>query len=210
MENDLKIWRLESCSNKYLSVYSPNKKLSYFDTHFVGKPMLENWVIPEIDLRGKSKKVADFVSWSISGCAYMVSKKARLALEPVLNEYVEFLPFHDIKGKPYYAVNVLQVEPNLLDADKSEILYGYDEPKNILILKSAVFVDPLPNKLPPIFKIEFNGRIRSEIFVTKPFADILIEHQLTGIELADPGKYDLPYVLANKSQNVVQGIIGCK
>lgn len=209
MTDDLKIWRLESCSNKYLSIYSPNKKLSYFDTHFVGEPMLGNWVLPEIELRGKSKKAADFVSWSIDG-SFMVSAKAKLALEPVLNEYVEFLHFHDIKGKTYFAVNVLQVEPNLLDVTKSEILYGYDLPKNILILKSAVFVDPLPTKLPPIFKIEFNGRIQSEIFVTKPFADILVEHQLTGIELADPSKYGLPYVLENKSQNVVQGIIGCK
>jgi hypothetical protein len=209
MANDLKIWRVESCSNKYLSVYSPQKKLSYFDTNFIGKPMLADWVLPEIELRSKSKKAADFVSWSVDG-SFMVSAKAKLVLEPVLNEYVEFLRFHDIKGKPYYAVNVLQVEPNLLYADKSEILYGYDEPKNILILKSAVFVNPLPTKLPPIFKIEFNGRIQSEIFVTKPFADILIEHQLTGIELADPSQYDLPYVLENKSQNVVQGVIGCK
>jgi hypothetical protein len=209
MANDLKIWRLESCSNYYLSIYSPNHNLNYFDNNFIGKPMLANWTPPNVELRSKSKKAADFVSWEIDG-SFMVSEKAKLALEPVLNEYVEFLPFNEIKGKPYYAVNVLQLEPNLLDADKSEILYGYDEPKNILILKSAVFVNAFPTKLPPIFKIEFNGRIQSEIFVTKPFADILIETQLTGIELADPSKYSLPYVLESKSQNVVQGVIGCK
>jgi hypothetical protein len=67
----------------------------------------------------------------------------------------------------------------------------------------------LPPDLPPIFKITIGtGHVRGEIFVTKSFADILVESKLSGAELADPKEYDLEFVLAGRSQNVVPGIIG--
>lgn len=198
------IWRLHVCGNKYLGLIPHD--LNYFHTHFIGKPMPLDWIPPQVTLSGKSKKLPDFASWMT--CAPVVSEKAKQALEPILNSYVQFLPFHEIKEKKFYAMNVIHVESHLLDVGKSDISYSMTEPKFALSLRRAFFVEPLPSELPPIFKIFASPRtVFGDIFVTKQFADIAIEHKLTGIALADPQQNSLKFVLAGKSQNVVPGII---
>ena len=206
MGDNLSIWRLETCANEYTSI-SVKSDFKYFRTHFIGKPMTADWAQPEIEIFGKSKKTADFMSWGMS--VVLVSEKAKNLLEPVLGSCVEFLPFQEIKGKPYFAMNVVRVEPNLLDLNKTQAHFSIDEPKYIIALDSAVFVDPLPTELPPIFKIEYNKKVNSEVFVTRPFVDVVVQHQLIGIELADPSKRAMPFILDRKSQNVVPGIVPC-
>ena len=198
------IWRLHICGNKYLGLIPHD--LDYFQTHFVGKTMPEDWPPPPIELSGKSKKIPDFMSWMTS--APVISEKAKLALEPILNGYAQFLPFLDIKGKKFYAMNVTHVETHLLDIEKSVILYSTAEPKVALMLKQAYFVEPLPSNLPPIFKITIStDDVLGEIFVTKKFAEIMIERKLTGLALADPQQNGLKLLMDGKSQNVVLGVI---
>ncbi len=211
MSGELKIWRLHTCSNHFTSVDTNGLGLDYFNTHFSGVPMAAIWALPEVTLSGKSKKLADFLGWTIG--AVLVSEKAMHCLKPVLNEYVEFLPFHEIKGKPYYALNVLQLEGDLLDVLHSDVTFYPGKPalqENIAYITTAFFKLPLPEKLPPIFKLRYRlGRVGAEIFVTKAFADIAIEYQLTGIELADPRQDSLSYVIRDLPQNVVPGIVPC-
>jgi hypothetical protein len=107
-------------------------------------------------------------------------------------------------------MNVTHIETRLLDVKKSEILYSSTEPKIALYLKRAFFIGSLPSQLPPIFKVTIRSddRVDSMIFVTKSFAEVAIEYKLTGMALADPQQDGFKYVLVNKSQNVVPGIVG--
>lgn len=211
MSGELRIWRLHTCCNHFTSVDTPSEGLNYFNSHFNGEPMVANWKFPEVTLSGKSKKLADFLGWSKG--VELVSEKAMHCLKPVLNEYVEFLPFHEIKGKPYYALNVLQLEGDLLDIAHSDVTFYPGKPalqENIAYITTAFFKMTLPEKLPPIFKLTYRpGRVGADIFVTKAFADIAIEYQLTGIELADPRQDSLSYVIRDLPQNVVPGIVLC-
>ena len=68
------------------------------------------WAIPPAKPYGKSYKAADFVAWALR--APIVSKRAKYALEGICTDLVEFLPFHEIKGDPYFAINVLNLNPN--------------------------------------------------------------------------------------------------
>jgi hypothetical protein len=89
------IWRLSMCANNYLSLIPHD--LSYFNSHFIGKPMALDWFAPPVVIDGKSKKLPDFMSWMTS--APVVSEKAKIALSPCLDGFAQFLPFHDIKEK---------------------------------------------------------------------------------------------------------------
>lgn len=198
------VWRLFVMSGKKYLGLIPHD-LGYFNYHFNGARMSSDWTLPPLSLSGKSKKLPDFVGWM--RCAPVVSEKAMRALAPDLNEFVQFLPFHEIKGKKFYAMNVLHVENDLLDLNKSEILFGSDELKRVLSLDRVTFASPLPGNLPPIFKVSVRGQVLGDIFVTRTFADLAIEHKLTGIALADPYQNPLKMVLAKMSMNVVPGVI---
>jgi hypothetical protein len=79
--------------------------LRYFSTHFVCEPMLTFWQLPAVATYGRSYKAADFVLWMLR--APVVSQRAKDALSGLCHGLVEFLPFHPIRGAPFFAVNVL-------------------------------------------------------------------------------------------------------
>jgi hypothetical protein len=188
---------------KYLGLIPHD--LGYFHHHFNGVRMSSGWQPPPISISGKSKKVPEFIGW-VRG-APIVSEKAMQALAPALNDFVQFFPFHEIKGKKFYAMNVFRVESDLLDLNKSEICFSSDEAKDVLSLDRAVFVTPLPSNLPPIFKVSIRGEILGDIFITQTFVDLAIEHKFTGIALADPYEDPFEMVLNRRPMNVVPGII---
>ncbi|WP_266184236.1 imm11 family protein [Dyella humicola] len=149
----------------------------YWRSHFIGQPMSEPWSLPPLKVLGKSKKLPDFVGWMF--WVPVVSQRAMELLKPVVDGGVQFLRFHDLRGKPYYAMNVLRVEDYLDDArsvssiTQDGIRYNY---------RSHVFKDDLPESLPPIFKT----RGSSLVFVTQSFVDVIIANNLTGVCLQDP------------------------
>jgi hypothetical protein len=67
--------------------------------------MAGTWEVPPVSVHGKSYKAADFVGWMLT--APVVSERARDALSDLCGRLVEFLPFHAIRGEPYFALNVL-------------------------------------------------------------------------------------------------------
>lgn len=79
--------------------------LRYFSANFRCEPMASSWRLPPVTPHGVSYKAADFVSWMLR--APVISERAKAALEPLWEGSVEFLPFHSIKGAPYFAVNVV-------------------------------------------------------------------------------------------------------
>jgi hypothetical protein len=201
----MSIWRLHIKASQHMSLIPHD--LNYFRGRFEGARMPEDWKAPPITIAGRSKGLPDIMSWMTK--APLVSERTKLALVPVARECVQFLPFHELRGKRFFVMNVVRVERGLLDAQRSTIQYSKGEPREPLYLEAAVFKIDAEQHVPPIFKAALpEGHVFSEVFVTGKFADVAIEHRLTGFELADPTRENLSYVLAGKSQNVVPGIVG--
>lgn len=195
------IWRLLVGGKKHLGLIP--HELAYFNSHFMGQPMPVSWKPPPAEIDGKSKKAADFIDW-VRG-APVLSKKAVDVLGPVVGASAQFLPFHDIKGKPYFAMNVVALESGLLVESQSDILYTSGEPRRLLKLKKAAFAaDAKPKS--PMFKVSLHGDVWDDIFVTEPFAQAIVSHALTGVALADPMSDPMDFILAGKSPNVVPGV----
>src|SRR2546427_2089610 len=103
--------------------------LDYFQTHFVGEAMATKWRPPPVTIQGKSKRLTDFVSWMHQ--APVCSERAKDSLEPVIGDSVEFLRLVEIRGKPYYAINVLKLV-DCLDWTGSRVTFSPSAPDRIL------------------------------------------------------------------------------
>ena len=111
------LWSLLATGNDNLGV-SP-VDLAWFDGRFDARPMGQDWRPLPLELVNRSKKLRDFVSWTVG--APLVSLRAREAIEALGPGAIEFLPFHPLKGKPYFAMNVLQTA-DVLDLEASDVL----------------------------------------------------------------------------------------
>ena len=191
------VWMLLARGNKNLSV-SP-VDLRFFNDKFIGKLMSENIEYPPLEIFGKSKKLRDFVGWMDK--APLVSERAKRLIENLCQDAVQFIKFYDIKGKPYYVMNVVSVV-DALDLKKCDA--DYDEDGQVVNIYRYAFKQGLARALPPIFKEPF---CLDNIFVTEPFAKLLVEHQLTGAALSDPCINQLEAIVDGSNPNVVEGII---
>src|SRR2546425_5985240 len=102
-KEDIRVWKLTTDSNQDVNLRTG---IDYFQTHFVGESMQEGWTSPGIRISGRSKRLRDFLSWMSS--APVISEKAKDALEDLIRPYAEILPLIELRGKLYYAVNVLK------------------------------------------------------------------------------------------------------
>jgi len=176
-------------------------ELSYFNRNFVGQPLDTPWVAPPIKLSGKSKKLPDFVCWMMS--APVVSERAKSSLEPLIAPCVQFLPFHSIRNKPYYAVNILAIQHGLLDQSRST--FSRFEDGTIHCIDRALF-HPAPKELPPIF---FLGEGTGNVWVTDSFAESVVERQLTGVQFLAPDQDPFMVVLGREPPNAFPGTPPC-
>lgn len=201
-----KIWRLEELASQYLSLIPHD--LQYFGQHFVGVYLPDNWTPPSITINGKSKKLADIISWMIQ--SPVISEKMKNILQDLCGDSVQFLRFHDLKNKPYYAMNVLAVVPDIVDLELSELKYvvGSTPPKPYDVTR-CIFSSKIDSiEIPPIFKISLGGRVLSDIFVSKPFVDMAIAEKFTGFALMNPSRNSFQALLNGENPNDIEGIIG--
>lgn len=194
----MKIWRFGEDCNKDLVIRSP---IDYFRDNFVAVRMGDDWCRPSyIRIEGKSKRLRDFVSWMNS--APVLSKKAVEALEPLIGQHCEILPLIELRGKPFYALNVLTTV-DCLDKAGSDIFYASDDSSHILRIRSYKFDE---NKLPlniPIFKIPDDVGC---VFVTRSFIDAVIEMGLRGASFEDPAIDPFGKFAKGAPLNVVPGL----
>jgi hypothetical protein len=183
------IWKLHECANDYCS-FIPSD-LRFFERRFQCQPLTDEWDVPPAAVDGKSKPLADFVSWM--SMAPVVSERAAELIADLVGEDVELLRFHKLKAKPYFVMNVLRCE-DYLDKQKSD----FTEPS-----ESFVFRSDIPTTLPPIFKCP--GRW-DEVFVTRDFAEMMVANKLRGAALADPAEPTFPLILAKASVNRYPGL----
>lgn len=191
------LWRMIIGGRHFLGLIPHD--LAYFNEYFIGMPIPTPWTPPTVELDGKSKRLPDFVSWMKS--APVISDRARCVLEPLVGAAVQFLPFHSLKGKPYYAMNVLEVQHGLLNLVKSDI-DRFTTDGSIMAINRAVFRHPLPLGLPPIFKL---GEGTGDIFVTTEFAKLVVQQQLTGVSLLSPAQDPLILSLGREPLNAYPG-----
>ena len=203
MNARLPIWRLETEGDRYLSLIPHD--LNYFHDHFTGRTMTD-WQAPPITINGKTKRLPDFVLWMIG--APIVSERAWSALESLLGAHVQLLPFHHLKEKRYFALNVLEVLHDVLDLKASDVTYSKGDPPIALHLGRTMFsgIDGL--ELPPMFKISAGKEQKpfGEIFVTRPFVDIALAQGFKGLALADPSRDSFRDVLDRRARNAVPGL----
>jgi hypothetical protein len=197
-QHELKIWLLQTESNKYMSLVGyAGDSSHYWGTHFIGQPMSESWPLPPLKVLGKSKKLPDFVGWMLR--VPVVSQRAMESLKPVVTDNVQFLRFHDLRGKPYYAMNVLRVEDYLDNARSVSAITPDGTRYNY---RSHVFKDDLPELLPPIFK----ARGSSLVLVTQSFVDVIIANKLTGVCLQDPKESGISLAARGLPLNAYPGL----
>lgn len=200
IQQALRIWLL--CSdgaNKYAALVGyAGPDARYWATHFVGTRMSEDWQLPPLELLGKSKKLGDFVGWMLN--VPIVSERARAVFEPLVGDDVQFLRFHDLRGKPYYAMNVLRMEDYMDDA-----LSAGQRGTNgkLFTYHRYVFKHNLPDDLPPIFKVT----PMSEVFVTRRFAEAIVANKLTGACLQDPSKSGITLIASGQPLNAYPGLL---
>jgi hypothetical protein len=190
------VWALRTNCNKDLGVRT---EIDYFQTHFIGEKVFYHWTPPPIRIQGKSKGLRDFVSWMLS--APVVSQRAKEVLEPLISPYVEILPLIQLRGKQYYAINVLRLVI-CLDRKRSNIEYSPTDPSGIIYLGETFFLKGRLEDV-PLFKIP---ETRGEVYVTRPFVDLVIKNKLAGAAFADPSKNPFEAILRKESSNVVPGV----
>ncbi len=119
------IYELCYYSKKRLSLIPHD--LRYFNTHFNCRSLQSEWEVPPVTIYPKSYKVADFVGWMLM--APVVSDRTKQIITSALKVEVEFLPFHSLKGRPYYAMNVMSLDPTsaIFKKTTGSVVYVSDE-----------------------------------------------------------------------------------
>jgi len=168
------IWEVCSKANSYLCVQQED--LRFFNGRFDGTTMAMDWATPPFAVLNKSKKVADFTSWQIGGRTFLVSKRAKEAIEDLCGGDVEFLPFATVKRTELFAVNVLR-KVAVIDWAASSVDAG--------ILCGGYALSSDIDHLPALFK---DPGTPSTTFASDELGRIAVERRLTGLQLADPRK----------------------
>lgn len=188
--SEMRVWKLHVDGNKYCS-FVPHD-LRYFESRFICQPLADHWDAPAVGVSGRSKPAGDFAVWMAR--SPVVSEQARDLIADLAGGDVELLPFHTVKSKRYFVLNVLRCE-DYLDMPRCDFTVCYER---------FVFRPNLPVSLPPIFKCP--GRW-GEIFITGRFAEMLVKNNLRGVALADPAESTMPLILAKAEINRYPGLI---
>lgn len=184
----MRVWELLVDSDRALVLRSD---LDSLEGLFVGKPLGKRWRPPNVKVLGKTRPLRDFVSWTLE--APVISEGAMRLLSPLLQDSCEFLPLIRLRGKEYFAVNILEVV-DCLDEATSDLWISPTDPKHIIGAGSFVF-NERKLKAVPVFK---TPQYLLAVFVTIPFVDAVKENGLTGAVFSNPGQNKLSMLAAGK------------
>ena len=184
----MQIWKLHIEADRYAG-FQPDD-LSFFADRFECRRMAADWAPPPVTVCGRSKPLPDFGSWMNK--SPVVSERARDLVEQLAGADVEFLPFHPLKAKPYFVLNVVRCL-DWLDPEHSDL--G--------IAGRFAFRKDLPLDEYPIFKCT---GLWDEIFVTSRFGEMMVANALRGASLADPAEPTFRLLLAKAEVNRFPGL----
>lgn len=216
----MKIWKLRldagkrEDSQQYQLVNDDNHFLEDFDT-MINSLERQLWKLRELEVHVISGRKEFDISYLWNGTSlFLLNERAKNILEPVLSEYVEFLPV--IYKKPLYLMHVLRVA-DALDLDNAirskkasySRIYGAQDAPFIRnkeqFLISYIIADTYAGKIGyikkfafkeerippfPIFRILCEGRLYTGvIFIKDEFKKIIEENGLTGFSFEEVGEY---------------------
>lgn len=185
----MKIWRLRldagkrEDSRQYQLVNDDNHFLEDFDT-MINSLERQLWKLRELEVHVISGRKEFDISYLWNGTSlFLLNERAKNILEPVLSEYVEFLPV--IYKQPLYLMHVLCVADAL---DLDNIIANTYAGKIGYIKKFAFKEERIPPF--PVFRILCEGRLYTGvIFVKDEFKKIIEENGLTGFSFEEVGEY---------------------
>ncbi len=184
----MKIWKLRldagkrEDSQQYQLVNDDNHFLEDFDT-MINSLERQLWKLRELEVHVISGRKEFDISYLWNGTSlFLLNGRAKNILEPVLSEYVEFLPV--IYKKPLYLMHVLRVADAL---DLDNIIADTCAGKIGYIKKFAFKEERIPPF--PIFRILCEGMLYTGvIFVKDEFKKIIEENGLTGFSFEEVGE----------------------
>lgn len=129
----------------------------------------------------RGKRQADFAMLWNGSCLYLVNKKAKVILDPLVNGAAEFISMDN----ELYLLHVLCAADALdienIEANKYNNMIGY-------IKKFAFKSEEIPDS--EIFRVTCESRIyTSAIFVTDRFKKVVEENSLIGFKFKEIGDY---------------------
>jgi len=202
----ISVWRLGANSSKrrtsLWSYEDESEEFSKIEGYLrKGKKIKSSWTPPEVEVEdGKNRKLCDFV---LHPWAPVISEKAKDLLMPLISPYVEVFYLMEIRGNPYYMVNV-HFKADCLDYENCVTVTGKPmaKGKNLYILEYAFDSHKVPDV--PIFRV-IDGP--GYIFVRSSFVECVIQNKLTGAQFHDPGVSPFATIASGKSGNVVPGVL---
>lgn len=162
---------------KELDIKPSENYAEYNCLRWAGDSKITGWRTPELvwlsdDLSEASDIDGDFIKFC--GGVPVISIKAHSLLQPLLENFVEFLPI-TIEGETRYLINVINVLP-LMDTEKS-IFKIYSDGK-IGSCQHAYLNEPNVEQL--IFKV--NGYL-PRIFINEKLKHAIEDADLTGVTI---------------------------
>lgn len=172
----------------------------YHSRTFTGRRLPDDWQPPPHTVERKSAKLADALGYETSFPLF--SERAANLLGAAAPDCAEFRHFTEVRGKPYYLMNVL-VSADVLDEQQSECTRS--KSGEIITIVKHAFRQELLKLAPPMFKLP--GRFDSSIFVTRSIPEMVVLERLTGFQFRDPEHNPMRDLYLGKDVNVVAGVL---
>lgn len=147
---------------------------NYFESNFTGSLLPKGWKPPRHEIHAETKPLADIIAWK-DGFP-LLSEQAVACFEKVASGCAEYVLFAEIRGAPFFVVNVLAV------------------------LDSKIRVDDAPS----LFKLA--RELYGDIYVNEAIPQMVVNEGLTGFQFRDPERSETRDLFLGREVNVYPGL----
>lgn len=171
-------------ADKCMDIYMHDddfKDWEEYAENMICKPLPQSYIFPRIELEKSKKPVCDI--YFIIGEIPLVSQKAKNALELLLENVADFIPYCEIKDTQYYLVHMRQPQVECVIKDQSTL--RWQESVNNYMHDGKPFVidkSKVPDNI-HLFKEEIED---SPFLATQEFVEVVLKNEITGIGFFDP------------------------
>lgn len=165
----------------------------YTNHYFNGTALPESWIPQEVQIVRPKKKLPDIIAWKAN--LPLLSERAVEIFKSVAPSCAEYRLFTHIRDRPYFVLNVL-AQVDIFDQGRSEFTLTADG--RIRTVQTYAFTTM--DVASPIFKLA--GFLDGPNFVTREFAQAVVDAKLLGFEFRDPAVNETPLLFAGKNVNV--------
>ena len=196
----MNIYKLYADSDKGKHPYVLSEEHGTHLATLFDSPLPTDWHPPKFSIHRRSGKLADAISWQTQ--SPLLSARAVQLFSQSAPNCAEYRPFAEIKGKPYFVMNVLAIEPSsILDEERSTFGHAGQ-------VYCYVFKADKQRGLPPMFRVTSGGYPNPEILVTEAIPRMVVAECLTGFEFRDPNNpRETKDLYLGKDLNIYPGVL---